>query len=144
MPDDGGKRGATERRPSLRVAQQFAAVHEVGDAIALNGEGVQAAQPVPELRLRGGDVPWTAITLGAFGSRATAALIASRAAAPAGEAAVTISVVGRSAPASAVDTKSAVTRNTDAPTQVVARTVASFEVEATKLRAGAATSMHGR
>ena len=83
-----------------------------------------------------GVMSMTAMTLGAFGRRATAAVIAARAAAPAGEAAVTISVVGGPSPAPAVAPKSDATRNMDAPTRAVARTAASFEVEATKLRAG--------
>jgi hypothetical protein len=62
-------------------------------------------------------------------------VIAARAEAPAGEAAVTISVVGGSSPAPAVAPKSDVTRNTDAPTPTVARTAAPFEVEAPTLRA---------
>jgi hypothetical protein len=78
----------------------------------------------------------TAMTFGAFDRRATAAVIAARASAPAGEAAVTISVVGGLSLAPAAGPKSDVPKNTNAPTRAVERTAASFEVEATKVRAG--------
>jgi hypothetical protein len=77
----------------------------------------------------------TAIILGVLGRRATAARIASRAATPAGDDAVTMSVVGRSV-APAVVRASNASRSPPAPTQAGTRTVASLKVEATNLRAG--------